>query len=205
MAYDEGRDANVRLGPKLHVQQSHSCKQNASRLSNAHTNVASTAPTSITMAPSRALFRLAFATRTRPSPFLLSASAPKTQLSRTPPTLQRGRIHQSSSSFASARSYSQEASAAPEPPDYLNDAELHIFNKVKGELDPVKLEVCKLLLQQKRRRAPLQDQHKHANNTKHAEKPHCIPQPQPQYYTALTRRPPTGPRHKRRLRLHVRH
>jgi hypothetical protein len=156
MAYDEGRDANVRLGPKLHVQQSHSCKQNASRLSNAHTNVASTAPTSITMAPSRALFRLAFATRTRPSPLLLSASAPKTQLSRTPPTLQRGRIHQSSSSFASARSYSQEAGAAPEPPDYLNDAELHIFNKVKGELDPVKLEVCKLLLQQKRRRAPLQ-------------------------------------------------
>ncbi|KAF2638602.1 bola-like protein, partial [Massarina eburnea CBS 473.64] len=30
---------------------------------------------------------------------------------------------------------------APEPPDYLNERELHIFNKVKGALEPVKLEV----------------------------------------------------------------
>jgi hypothetical protein len=29
----------------------------------------------------------------------------------------------------------------PEPPDYLNEAELHIFNKIKAELAPAKLEV----------------------------------------------------------------
>ncbi|KAF2003162.1 bola-like protein, partial [Amniculicola lignicola CBS 123094] len=33
------------------------------------------------------------------------------------------------------------SSTAPEPPDYLNEKELHIFNKVKGELEPVRLEV----------------------------------------------------------------
>ncbi|CAN9286239.1 unnamed protein product [Alternaria alternata] len=33
------------------------------------------------------------------------------------------------------------ASAAPEAPDYLNEAELHVFNKIKSELEPVKLEV----------------------------------------------------------------
>jgi stress-induced morphogen len=27
-------------------------------------------------------------------------------------------------------------------PDYLNEAELHIFNKIKGEMEPTKLEVC---------------------------------------------------------------
>lgn len=41
----------------------------------------------------------------------------------------------------STRSYSQPSNSAPEPPDYLNEAELHIFNKIKGELEPVKLEV----------------------------------------------------------------
>ncbi|KAG9197720.1 hypothetical protein G6514_001111 [Epicoccum nigrum] len=30
---------------------------------------------------------------------------------------------------------------APEPPDFLNEAELHIFNKIRGELEPTKLEV----------------------------------------------------------------
>lgn len=40
------------------------------------------------------------------------------------------------------RPYSQLAGATPHPPDYLNDAELHIFNKIKAELDPAKLEVC---------------------------------------------------------------
>jgi hypothetical protein len=28
----------------------------------------------------------------------------------------------------------------------LNEAELHIFNKIRGELDPVKLEVCEHVL-----------------------------------------------------------
>jgi hypothetical protein len=42
---------------------------------------------------------------------------------------------------AYTRSYSAQASGAPEPPDFLNEAELHIFNKIKTELEPVKLEV----------------------------------------------------------------
>lgn len=43
--------------------------------------------------------------------------------------------------YASTRSYSAQASGAPEPPDFLNEAELHVFNKIKGELEPTKLEV----------------------------------------------------------------
>ncbi|KAH8704567.1 bola protein [Phaeosphaeriaceae sp. PMI808] len=39
------------------------------------------------------------------------------------------------------RAYSQQGGASPEPPDYLNDAELHVFNKIKATLEPVKLEV----------------------------------------------------------------
>ncbi|PVI06361.1 bola-like protein [Periconia macrospinosa] len=36
------------------------------------------------------------------------------------------------------RSYS---TAVPEPPDYLNDRELHVFNKIRDALEPVQLEV----------------------------------------------------------------
>jgi hypothetical protein len=39
------------------------------------------------------------------------------------------------------RAYSAQAAGAPEPPDFLNEAELHIFNKIRGELEPTKLEV----------------------------------------------------------------
>ncbi|KAJ4983565.1 BolA-like protein [Stagonosporopsis vannaccii] len=39
------------------------------------------------------------------------------------------------------RTYSAQAEGAPEPPDFLNEAELHIFNKIRGELEPTKLEV----------------------------------------------------------------
>jgi hypothetical protein len=39
------------------------------------------------------------------------------------------------------RAYSARADGAPEPPDFLNEAELHIFNKIRGELEPTKLEV----------------------------------------------------------------
>lgn len=42
---------------------------------------------------------------------------------------------------APTRAYSAQASGAPEPPDFLNEAELHIFNKIRGELEPTKLEV----------------------------------------------------------------
>lgn len=40
-----------------------------------------------------------------------------------------------------SRAYGAEASGAPEAPDFLNEAELHVFNKIKGELEPTKLEV----------------------------------------------------------------
>lgn len=36
--------------------------------------------------------------------------------------------------------YSQ-PSSSPEPPDYLSEGELEVFNKIKVELDPVRLEV----------------------------------------------------------------
>jgi hypothetical protein len=39
------------------------------------------------------------------------------------------------------REYSAQAAGAPEPPDFLNEAELHIFKKIRGELEPTKLEV----------------------------------------------------------------
>jgi len=40
------------------------------------------------------------------------------------------------------RAYSQPPSAVvPEPPDYLNEAELHLFNKIKAALQPVGLKV----------------------------------------------------------------
>ncbi|KAF2678162.1 bola-like protein, partial [Lentithecium fluviatile CBS 122367] len=39
------------------------------------------------------------------------------------------------------RAYSTPSAPPPEPPDYLNEAELRIFNKVKVELEPVRLEV----------------------------------------------------------------
>ncbi|EUC29818.1 hypothetical protein COCCADRAFT_105549 [Bipolaris zeicola 26-R-13] len=39
------------------------------------------------------------------------------------------------------RAYSQSASTTLQAPDYLNEAELHVFNKLKSELEPVKLEV----------------------------------------------------------------
>lgn len=42
---------------------------------------------------------------------------------------------------ATTRAYSAPADGAPEPPDFLNEAELHIFNKIRGELEPTKLEV----------------------------------------------------------------
>jgi hypothetical protein len=45
-------------------------------------------------------------------------------------------------SIPRTRLYSQEANAGPVAPDYLNEAELHIFNKIKGEMEPTKLEVC---------------------------------------------------------------
>jgi hypothetical protein len=97
------------------------------------------------MAPSRALIaRITSAIaqpRTRPTSRLLSPFIPRTQQPRTFSALQQGRTRPSFASTTYVRSYSQQATAAPEPPHYLNEAELHIFKKIKGELDPVKLEV----------------------------------------------------------------
>jgi hypothetical protein len=109
-------------------------------------------PTPNTMAPSRALFcritsasasasaRVTSAARhtplcLRPTSRLLSTSVVRPQCS------VRHQFQPSRHALPTVRSYSQAAPAAPEPPDYLNEAELHIFNKIKGELEPVKLEV----------------------------------------------------------------
>lgn len=44
--------------------------------------------------------------------------------------------------FASTRAYSSEApTSAVEPPDYLDENELKVFNKLKEALKPEKLEV----------------------------------------------------------------
>lgn len=44
--------------------------------------------------------------------------------------------------FASTRAYSSEApTSAVEPPDYLDENELKVFNKLKEALNPVRLEV----------------------------------------------------------------
>lgn len=43
--------------------------------------------------------------------------------------------------FYSESSSSSSSSSGPEPPDYLDERELHIFNLIKSELKPSKLEV----------------------------------------------------------------
>ncbi|GME61617.1 bola-like protein [Neofusicoccum parvum] len=106
------------------------------------------------MAPSRAASRLAarLSTRrcTRP------ASAHALARSWTPVTRSYAQLllpharpalrsaHVSSSLLqqcpaAPRRNFS--AAAAPEPPDYLSEGELHVFNKIKDNLEPVRLEV----------------------------------------------------------------
>jgi hypothetical protein len=95
------------------------------------------------MAPSRALLRrIASASAQqcmRPAPRLLTTvSTRPQQISRCSALQPR---HTAFPAKSCMRSYSVQANAAPTPPDYLNEAELHIFNKIKGELEPVKLEV----------------------------------------------------------------
>jgi hypothetical protein len=106
----------------------------------------------LVMAPSRALLRRIISTCTRantrpistPTSRALSihtigAQQKHSHRSALRPTSIR---HTALRTTQCARTYSSPAAAAPEPPDYLNEAELHIFNKIKGELEPVKLEVC---------------------------------------------------------------
>ncbi|KAF2107175.1 bola protein [Lophiotrema nucula] len=99
------------------------------------------------MAPSRALLRCTarctMSSVLRPSPRLLSTAC---RISSPPSALHPGPLRYSTPiriqvvAPARRRCYSQDANP-PEPPDYLNEAELSIFNKIKAELEPVKLEV----------------------------------------------------------------
>ncbi|KAF1927298.1 bola-like protein [Didymella exigua CBS 183.55] len=96
------------------------------------------------MAPSRAMLirRIASACvqpqiRMRASTRLLSTSATAVR----PQCIRATAVPRLQTTNAPSQAYSTEASGAPEPPDFLNEAELHVFNKIKGELEPTKLEV----------------------------------------------------------------
>ncbi|KAF2846431.1 bola-like protein [Plenodomus tracheiphilus IPT5] len=96
------------------------------------------------MAPSRAALRItsAFAQpKFRPAARLLSTHTTQTPRIHSLSALRRGPTRHPCFPVTCMRAYSQSASTTLEPPDYLNEAELHVFNKIKAELDPVKLEV----------------------------------------------------------------
>ncbi|USP77861.1 uncharacterized protein yc1106_05135 [Curvularia clavata] len=57
------------------------------------------------------------------------------------PSPESGPVQQPQICRSCTRAYSQSASTTPQPPDFLNEAELHVFNKIRSELEPVKLEV----------------------------------------------------------------
>jgi len=99
------------------------------------------------MAPSRAILlrRIASAATApclQPTSRLLTTSTSALCRTQQSSVLRSSLSRQSHLPTLCTRSYSQSASAAPEAPDYLNEAELHVFNKIKAELEPVKLEVC---------------------------------------------------------------
>lgn len=92
------------------------------------------------MAPSRALLlftRLRASPRALPSPRRTLTSTTLTHRSPFHPSLSPSPRTRPAFS-PSSRGY---ATSTPDPPDYLNEAELHIFNKIKAELQPVNLEV----------------------------------------------------------------
>ncbi|KAI4653805.1 hypothetical protein J4E93_001572 [Alternaria ventricosa] len=98
------------------------------------------------MAPSRAILlrRIASAATApclRPTSRLLTTSTSALCRTQQSSVLRSSLSRQSHLPTLCTQSYSQSASAAPEAPDYLNEAELHVFNKIKAELEPVKLEV----------------------------------------------------------------
>ncbi|KAF2015393.1 bola-like protein [Aaosphaeria arxii CBS 175.79] len=105
------------------------------------------------MAPSRALLRCVATVRTRPSPHrLLTTFSARNQYIRPATILHTAHSAaplRTSTQLHLRRAYSQsqpEPQSEPqsntlEPPDYLSEGELHIFNKIKAELEPVKLEV----------------------------------------------------------------
>ncbi|CAG5178708.1 uncharacterized protein ALTATR162_LOCUS8836 [Alternaria atra] len=98
------------------------------------------------MAPSRAILlrRMVSAAATpylRPTSRLFTTSTSALCRTQQSSALRSSLSQQPQFPTLCTRSYSQSASAAPEAPDYLNEAELHVFNKIKAELEPVKLEV----------------------------------------------------------------
>lgn len=120
-----------------------SCKIRRNNCCNMHPAHYSLIPIQHIMAPSRALFirRIASACA-QPQTSMRAGARPIS----TPAAFRPSCIHPTASltfraTHAPARSYSAQASGAPEPPDFLNEAELHIFNKIRGELEPTKLEV----------------------------------------------------------------
>ncbi|THY41514.1 bola-like protein [Aureobasidium pullulans] len=103
------------------------------------------------MAPSRAVLRNATITfaalrtssRTSTSPVMrqlhhLSIARPIANTRTTLPTLYTRRFNSSEAATAAAAA---PESAAVEAPDYLDEKELHIFQKLNAELEPTKLEV----------------------------------------------------------------
>jgi hypothetical protein len=102
-------------------------------------------PHSSIMAPSRALQRCAASllrTSTNRAPRLHAVAAYRTP--QPSPLLAYSSLVSAAPVAAPCRRlYSQDtqASSAPEAPDYLSEGELHVFNKIKAELDPVHLEV----------------------------------------------------------------
>ncbi|CAE7188274.1 hypothetical protein P3342_008910 [Pyrenophora teres f. teres] len=98
------------------------------------------------MAPSRALL-LRRITSVAGTPFsragsrLLTISASRLRSTQQVPALRFSLSQQSRFAIPCIRAYSQSANTTPQAPDYLNEAELHVFNKIQAELEPVKLEV----------------------------------------------------------------
>ncbi|THZ43443.1 bola-like protein [Aureobasidium pullulans] len=108
------------------------------------------------MAPSRAVLRNATITfaalrtssRTSTSPVTrqlhhLSIARPIANTRTTLPTLYKRRFNSPEAATAAAAAAAAAApeSAAVEAPDYLDEKELHIFQKLNAELEPTKLEV----------------------------------------------------------------
>lgn len=91
-----------------------------------------------TMAPSRALFSLAKASR---SNITSACSLPRIE------RFQGLNFHRSrlrvlcNRSFTTSRILYEEPGSDPQPPDYLSEGELKVFNKIKSELQPTSLEV----------------------------------------------------------------
>ncbi|KAF1917443.1 bola protein [Ampelomyces quisqualis] len=96
------------------------------------------------MAPSRALLRCMTSAPTHlhtASRALSTSVVRHPQRSTQPSALRPALSRHTPPATHCTRTYSQPPRATPEPPAHLNEAELHIFNKIREQLDPAKLEV----------------------------------------------------------------